>query len=74
MTLTQEEFFADGLLMREGIPPGSRFVRSSIATGGTDQLILPPAEMFCDGVTAGMCPTIIIINGTSAVDYEINGN
>lgn len=70
MTLTQEEFFGDGLLMREGIPSGSRFNQS----GGTYQLILPPAETFCDRVTeANRCPTIVIINGTSDVDYQING-
>lgn len=70
MTLTQEEFFSDGLLMREGIPPGSRFAQ----IGDTYQLILPPAETFCSQVTeANRCPTIVIINGTSAVDYEING-
>ena len=70
MTLTQEEFFSDGLLMRDRIPPGSRFNQS----GGTYQLILPPAEMFCDQVNeANRCPTIVIINGTSDVDYQING-
>ena len=70
MTLTQEEFFSDGLLAREGIPPGSRFAQ----IGDTYQLILPPAETFCSQVTeANRCPTIVIINGTSAVDYEING-
>ena len=68
MTLTQEEFFSDGLLMREGIPQGSRFDPIM------NQLILPPAEMFCDRVTeANRCPTIVIINGTTLVDYEING-
>lgn len=73
MTLTQEEFFSDGLLAREGIPPGSRFNQ----TGGTYQLILPPAETFCniDEVMSdgNRCPTIIIINGTSDVDYQIGG-
>ena len=70
MTLTQEEFFSDGLLSREGIPPGSMFN----LTGDTYQLILPPANEFCDRVSdATTCPPIVIINGTSAVDYEING-
>ena len=71
MTLTQEEFFSEGLLMREGIPPGSTFNQ----TGDTYQLILPPVETFCsDRVTdANRCPTIVIINGTSDVDYRIDG-
>ena len=71
MTLTQEEFFSEGLLTRDGIPEGSRFEQ----IGDTYQLILPPAEMFCDQVMmdASRCPRIIIINGTSDVDYEING-
>ena len=71
MTLTQEEFFSDGLLDREGIPSGSTFN----LTGDTYQLVLPPANQFCDGVmeSATRCPTIVIINGTSEVDYEIAG-
>ena len=77
MTLTQEEFFNDGLLAREGIPRNSTFIQRD----GTYQLILPPAETFCQEVMAlenreereNRCPTIIIINGTSEVDYEIDG-
>ena len=77
MTLTQEEFFNDGLLAREGIPRNSTFIQ----TGGTYQLILPPAETFCQEVMAlesreereNRCPTIVIINGTSEVDYDIDG-
>ena len=70
MTLTQEEFFSDRLLSREGIPAGSTFN----LTGDTYQLILPPANDFCDEVkNTSRCPQIVIINGTNVVDYEIDG-
>ena len=70
MTLTQEEFFSDGLLSREGIPAGSTFN----LTGDTYQLMLPPANEFCDRVTeATRCPPIVIINGTFEANYMIDG-
>ena len=70
MDLTQEEFFNEDLLSREGIPAGSMFN----ITGNDHQLILPPANEFCQQVVSAMrCPRIIIISGTSEVEYEING-
>lgn len=70
-TLSQEEFFSEELLTREGIPPGSRL----LLDGDVHQLILPPADTFCDRVMmdSSRCPTIVIINATSDVDYRING-
>ena len=71
MTLTQEEFFSPGLLSLDGIPMGSTFN----LTGDTYQLILPPANQFCDRVTeATRCATTVIVNGTSDVDYKIDGS
>lgn len=58
--------------MREGIPPGSMFNQ----TGDTYQLILPPANEFCDRLAdepANRCPGLVIINGTDDVEYEIDG-
>ena len=63
-------FFAPGILSRPGIPAGSTFNLS----GDTFELRLPPTSQFCEAVTeANRCPNIVIINGSSTVEYDIDG-